>query len=114
MAGVADPTEAIRKKAASFSAVAEGTSCNQTSFKAGKRAFLYTGPGAKGQGFKAMFKLDYSMAHARDLASAEPSRYEVGSTGWVTTRFSAEAPLPRAIWEAWLEESYELARPPER
>jgi hypothetical protein len=114
MASVADPTEVIRKKAAKFPAVAEGTSCNQTSFKAGKRGFLYVGPGAKGQGFKAMFKLDHSMAHARDLASAEPKRYEVGSTGWVTTRFSAEDPLPRSIWEAWLEESYELARPPEQ
>ena len=53
MARVSDPTDAIRRKAATFPAVAEGTSCNQTSFKAGKSAFLYIGPGAKGQGFKA-------------------------------------------------------------
>ena len=58
-----------------------------------------------------MFKLDRSMAHARELASAQPDRYEVGSTGWVTTRFTAEDPLPGEIWQVWLEESYELARP---
>lgn len=110
----ADPTAGMRTEAENFPAVTQGTSCNQTSFKAGKKAFLYTGPGAKGQGFKAMFKLDRSMAEARDLAASQPSRYEVGSTGWVTTRFTADDPLPRTIWKRWLEESYELAHPPKR
>jgi hypothetical protein len=109
MARVSDPTEAIRKKAAAFPEVAKGTSCNQASFKAGKSSCLFIGPGAKGQGFKAMFKLKSSMPRARQLAAEEPSRYEVGSTGWVTTRFTAEEPLPRSIWETWLEESYDLS-----
>jgi hypothetical protein len=108
MTGASDPTDQIRKKAVAFSEVAEGSSCNQSSFKAGRGAFLYIGPGAKGQGFKAMFKLKRSMAHATKLATKHPERFEVGSNGWVTTRFTAEEPLPRAIWEAWLEESYEL------
>ena len=108
MAGATDPTDPIRKKAVTFPAVAKGTSCNQSSFKAGRGAFFYVGPGAKGQGFKAMFKLKRSMPHARKLATTDPERFEVGSTGWVTTRFTAEEPLPRSIWEAWLEESYEL------
>jgi hypothetical protein len=80
MASAADPTELIRAKAAAFPAVAVGTSCNQSSFKIGKRAFPYTGPRAKGQGFKVMFKLDPSMSHARELAAAQPDRYGVGST----------------------------------
>lgn len=104
-----DPTDAIRARAAAFPAVASGTSCNQSSFKVGKRAFLYIGPGAKGRGFKAMFKLDDSMPEAKELAATRPDRFEVGSTGWVTTRFTAEEPLPEAVWENWLEESYELA-----
>jgi hypothetical protein len=33
----------------------------------------------------------------------------VGSTSWVTTRFTADKPLPKTIWEQWLRESYELA-----
>ena len=104
-----DPTDPIRTKAAAFPAVAPGTSCNQSSFKVGKRAFLYIGPGAKGRGFKAMFKLDESMPEALELATAHPDRFEVGSTGWVTTRFTAEEPLSKAVWENWLQESYELA-----
>ena len=113
MASATDPTEAIRQKAVTFPAVAKGTSCNQSSFKAGKGAFLYIGPGAKGKGFKAMFKLKGSMARARELAATNPDRFEVGSTGWVTTRFTADEPLPRSIWGPWLQESYELTCPPD-
>ena len=56
-----------------------------------------------------MFKLKESMPEARKLASEHPERYEVGKTGWATARFTAEDPLPREIWEKWLEESYELS-----
>ncbi len=104
-----DPTEPIRKKAVTFPAVDKGASCNQSSFKAGKTAFLYIGPGAKGQGFKAMFKLKRSRAQAEKLAQKDPDRFEVGSTSWITTRFTADKPLAKTIWEKWLKESYELA-----
>ena len=100
-----DPTEAIREAAAAFPDVASGTSCNQSSFKTAAGAFLYVGPGAKGVGFKAMFKLDASLEEARALAEREPDRFEVGSTRWVTTRFSAERPLAKRIWGKWLKES---------
>jgi hypothetical protein len=108
MARSIDPTELIREKATSFPEVAKGTSCNQSSFKAGNGSFLFIGPGAKGVGFKAMFKLDHSMSQARKLASKEPDRFEVGSTRWVTTRFTVERPLPESIWEKWLQESYDI------
>jgi hypothetical protein len=113
MAHPNDPTEPIRRKAVTFPAVAKGTSCNQSSFKAGRGAFLYIGPGPKGRGYKAMFKLERSMPQARDLATTDPGRFEVGSTGWVTTRFTSDEPLPKSIWEKWLRESYELTCPPE-
>ncbi len=108
MAGAQDPTDPIRGKAATFPAVAAGTSCNQSSFKAGKGSFLFIGPGAKGRGFKAMFKLERSMPEAGKMAAKDPDRFQVGSTGWVTTRFTAEKPLPKSIWEKWLKESYDL------
>lgn len=101
-----DPTEAIREKAASYPEVAKGTSCTQSSFKAGSGTFLFIGPGPKGKGFKAMFKLRDSMPDAEARATEEPTRFEVGKTGWVTARFTAEEPLPRSVWEPWLDESY--------
>ena len=111
MARVSDPTDPIRSKAVTFPGVAKGTSCNQSSFKAGTGTFLYIGPGAKDKGFKAMFKLKRSMPQAKKLATTDPGRFEVGSTGWVTTRFTVEEPLPKSIWEVWLAESYELTCP---
>jgi hypothetical protein len=108
MAKSPGPTDAIRRQAVEFPGVAKGTSCTQSSFKAGKGTFLFIGPGPKGQGFKAMFKLDASMPQALKLAAEDPKRFEVGSTGWVTARFTAEEPLPKRIWGKWLKESYEV------
>jgi hypothetical protein len=103
-----DPTDAIRRQAVEFPGVAKGTSCTQSSFKAGKGTFLFIGPGPKGQGFKAMFKLKASMAQAQKLAAQNPDRFEVGKTGWVTARFTAEEPLPKKVWGKWLSESYDV------
>ena len=109
MPSAKDPTKALRKAAEAFPDVVEALSCNQTSYKAGKKAFLYVGPGAKGVGYKAMFKLEASLGEAKSLAKSEPERYELGVGNWVATRFSAEEPLPKKIWSRWLKESYALA-----
>ena len=101
-----DPTEPIRRKAVSFPGVAKGTSCTQSAFKAGRGTFLFIGPGSKGLGFKAMFKLEASLPQARKLAAQHPRRFEVGTTGWVTARFTTDEPLPKLLWETWLAESY--------
>lgn len=102
-----DPTEPIRLAAGRYAGVDQGTACTQSSFKTGKRAFLYIGP--QGGRFKAMFKLDESMAEAVRLAEESPDRYEVGSTGWVTARFSPGEPMPSERWRRWLDESYQLS-----
>ncbi|MCF7807805.1 MAG: hypothetical protein K9N38_04710 [Candidatus Marinimicrobia bacterium] len=103
-----DPTLAIREKAAEFEEVIKGTSCNQSSFKTKQGSFLFIGPGPKGVGYKAMFKLKESMPEAIRLAEKQPDQFEVGNTGWVTTRFTDESPLDKSIWTRWLSESYAL------
>ena len=102
-----DPTEQIRLKASRYPGVDEGTACTQSSFKTGKKAFLYIG--MQGGRYKAMFKLQKSMPEAVKLADKEPERFQVGSTAWVTARFSADEPMPKKLWEKWLDESYELS-----
>lgn len=104
-----DPTEPLRSKAAAFPGAEAGTSCNQTSFKVGKKAFLYVGP--QGGRYKAMFKLKDSLPEAAQLAEVHPDQYEVGKHGYVTTRFDEENPIPEDLWPKWLEESYTLAAP---
>ena len=104
-----DPTEPIRRMASELPDVAEGTSCTQGSFKVGKQAFLYIGP--QGGRCKAMFKLDASRAQAEALAEERPEDFQVGSTAWVTARFSADKPMPKRLWTKWLKESHALAAP---
>ncbi|MEM9592914.1 MAG: MmcQ/YjbR family DNA-binding protein [Acidobacteriota bacterium] len=112
MTDTSDPTAEIRAEAGAFPETEEGTSCNQTSFKVGGKSFLFVGPGPKARGcFKAMFKLKDSMPQAQGLAAERPDRFEVGSTGWVTVRFTHEEPLPRSVWEPWVRESYGLSQP---
>lgn len=103
-----DPTDPIRRKAGRYAGVDEGKACTQTSFKSGKKAFLYVGM-AKGR-HKAMFCLRQSIPEATNLARMDPDRFEVGSMGWVTARFTADDPMPRALWQRWLEESYQLSQ----
>lgn len=107
---MSDATLAIREAAAAFEEVVTGTSCNQSSFKTKKGSFLFIGPGARGVGYKAMFKLKDSMAMAKELAEANPKRFEVGKTGWATVRFTDDEPLEESIWKVWLKESYEITQ----
>lgn len=109
MATEIDPTTPMRERASEYSDVDEGTSCTQSSFKTGGKAFLFVGE--QGGRFKAMFKLDSSRAEAAKLAKTHPDDYQVGSGIWVTARFSAGHPMPAKRWKRWLDESYELSRP---
>lgn len=93
--------------AAGFPDVEEGTSCTQSSFKVNKKSFLFIG--IQGGRHKAMFKLKASIPEAKKAAKKEPDCFQVGSTAWVTARFTNEKPLPRKLWEKWLKESYELS-----
>lgn len=107
-----DPTKIICEKANSYPDVESGTSCNQTFYKAksAKTKFLFIGPGAKGIGFKAMFKLDQSIPQAQELAATEPDCYQSpAKAGWVTVRFTEDNPMPQSVWEEWLDESYALS-----
>ena len=95
-----DPTAPIRLKASRYAGVDEGTACTQSSFKTAKSAFLYIG--MQGGRYKVMFKLQRSMLEAIKLADKEPDCYQVGSTSWVTARFTADKPIPKKIWKGGL------------
>lgn len=98
--------EAIKAKALEYPDVEEGQSCSQSAFKIRGKAFLYIGmQGGRG---KAMFKLKPSKQQALILAQDNPDDFQLGSTSWVTARFTDEEPMATDLWEQWLQESYEL------
>ena len=80
MTGNKNPIDDIIRQAEKMPHVIKGTSCNQTSFKVGNSAFLFVGPGPKGVGYKAMFKLEKSKQKATELSQKSPDQYEVGTT----------------------------------
>lgn len=100
-----DPTQPIREKAASYPGVAAGDACTQTSFKVGKKAFLYIGE--QGGRYKAMFRLKDSLPEAEALAAKRPDDFQTGM--YITARFSHDEPMPEELWTRWLEESYGIA-----
>ena len=102
-----DPTLPMREKACTYPDVDEGTACTQSSFKVKGKSFFFAGP--QGGRYKAMFKLDASRVEASELAQQSPDNYQIGSNVWVTTRFSAQDPMPEDIWTRWLDESYALS-----
>lgn len=102
-----DPTLPIRKVASQYAGVDEGTACTQSSFKTNNKGFLYIGE--QGGRYKAMFKLSDSLPEAARLSEKHPDDFQVGSTAWVTARFSESSPLPTRLWKKWLAESYQLA-----
>ena len=104
-----DPTDPMRLKASQYPGVDAGTACTQSSFKAGKKSFFFCG--MQGGRYKAMFKLEKSKPQALKLSEKQPDRFDVGSGAWVTARFTAEDPMPKKLWEAWLDESYALSAP---
>ncbi|MEO1136154.1 MAG: hypothetical protein AAFW68_06030, partial [Pseudomonadota bacterium] len=69
-----DPTEPMRLRASQYEEVDEGTSCTQTSFKTGGKAFFFIGE--QGGRYKAMFKLNASKAEAMKLAKTQPDNYQ--------------------------------------
>lgn len=107
-----DPTLPIREQASEYPDVDEGTSCTQSSFKTGGKAFLFVGE--QGGRFKAMFKLADSRGEAERFAADAPDDFQVGKGVWVTARFTAAQPLPTELWRRWLDESYEQSRPKRR
>ena len=102
-----DPTQPIRQQASQYAGVDEGAACTQSSFKVGKKSFLFIGE--QGGRYKAMFKLDESIGEAMRLAKSNPEDFHVGKTAWVTARFSDEKPISRKLWSKWLDESYRLS-----
>src|SRR5713226_561020 len=80
--------QALRKAALRYPEAEEGIVCKGTvikcsAFKARKKTFLFVGAA------DVRVKLQESIAEATKLASKEPSRYEVGSLGWVKVKLSS-------------------------
>jgi hypothetical protein len=107
---VAAPEKALRTMALRYPEAEEGVACKGTAlecsaFQARKKTFMFMGRA------DLRLKLQQSLSEAVKLAAKEPQRFQAGSSGWVTIRFSPDQPPPLDILERWLDESYRLLIP---
>lgn len=80
-----------------------GTKLESHTLKVRGKAFAFLRPG------NLMFKLGDSLPEAMELARAEPKQFQASAKGWVTVRYAAAMPAPKAALLArWLAESHAL------
>jgi hypothetical protein len=101
------PLAALIARARRHPEVEEGIACAGTSLesrtlKVRGKAFAFFRPGS------VMLKLGESLAEARAMAAKAPRQFRAGAGGWVDVKFGDGEPLPIAVMQRWLDESYAL------
>ena len=104
-----DVSRRIRAAAVGLPEVAEGSSCVNRAFSAGKKNFAFLGE--KGDQIGLRLKLGDSLDDVGRRAQDDPERYDVGMHGWTMMRFPADDPPPAGDLETWVVESYRLLVP---
>lgn len=81
-----------------------------TVFKVKGKVFVFMGA-AKNGDFGISTKLPLSNAVALMLPFAEPTRYGLGKSGWVSARFGPKDEVPLDMLSSWIDESYRAVAP---
>jgi hypothetical protein len=63
------------------------------------------------EGLSLSAKLTASHQSALELPFAEPTRYGLGKSGWVTARFGPAEQPPIDLLRSWIDESYRAVAP---
>jgi hypothetical protein len=80
----------------------KGTAVESSAFKARKKTFLFLSAA------HARLKLRESLVEAAELATKEPSRYEVGSLGWIKITLGHAPDPPLDLLKRWIDESHRV------
>jgi predicted DNA-binding protein (MmcQ/YjbR family) len=106
MSALADP---VRSFAAGLPEAWEDHPWGETVYKVGKKVFVFFGVPQLGDPLSLTIKLADSHDEALAFDWAEPSRYGLDRSGWVTCAVPDDAPLEMIV--GWIEESYRLVAP---
>ena len=100
---------AIAKAALAYPETHEDNPWGHRVFKVKGKAFLFLGNEDNELGLS--FKLPHSNAVALELPFAEPTRYGLGKSGWVSARFVAADDVPVGLMLEWMDESFRAIAP---
>ena len=102
--------KALMKFAAAKPGAWEDHPWGETTFKVGKKGFVFFGH--RDYGYSLTCKLPDSSEAATTMFSwAEPTGYGLGNSGWVTARFETSQDVPVDLLREWIDESYTAVAP---
>jgi len=101
----------LRAYALGFPGAYEEFPWGESAFKVAKKIFAMLHADAPARRLSLTVKLGAGHDAALALSFAEPTGYNLGKSGWVTSIFEQEAAPPLGILRDWIYESYELVAP---
>ena len=99
----------VRRFALAFPEAREEHPWGECAIKVRGKIFVFLGREA--EGLRLSVKLPQSREFALEYPFAEPTRYGLGKSGWVTARFAPKVRPPFDVLEAWIAESYRAIAP---
>ena len=96
--------EALRRFAFGFPETHEDHPWGEIALKVRGKVFVFLG--ADGDTVHFSVKLPQSADQALSLPFTQPTPYGLGKSGWVSASIGPRVKAPRALLEAWIEESW--------
>jgi predicted DNA-binding protein (MmcQ/YjbR family) len=100
----------LRSFALSLPEATEDFPWGESAIRVNRKVFVFLGPEQASGRRRATVKLDESNGHALSIEGAEPTRYGLGSSGWVTVPLRAPG-VTLDLLHDWVEESYRIVAP---
>ncbi len=101
----------LRTYALGFPAAYEEFPWGERAYKVTKKIFAIMNVDADARRLSLTVKLGDAHDAALALEFANPTGYNLGRSGWVTSIFEHDATVPTAILRDWIFESYTLVAP---
>jgi predicted DNA-binding protein (MmcQ/YjbR family) len=99
----------VRKISLEYPEAFEDHPWDHDTYKVRKKTFVFVG--GTDETMTLTVKLPLSREEALTLSNAEPSRYGLGKSGWITFAVDHKTRMNAADIEEWIDESYRAVAP---
>lgn len=99
----------LRKLALAFPETKEDFPWGESAFKVRGKTFLFMS--THDGGLNMSMKLPQSREFALEYPFTKPTGYNLGKSGWVSSRFETGEEVPMDVLAAWLDESFRAVAP---
>jgi predicted DNA-binding protein (MmcQ/YjbR family) len=104
--------DTLREFALTFPGAYEEFPWGEPAIKVNKKAFVFFGLTEQlDTELRFALKLTFSNDHALQMPFAKPTRYGLGTHGWVSMLLTPDDEIPLDLLQDWIEESYRNVAP---